>query len=119
MPHQGHTFTRRGGLPTPWMQNPRWMQNSTPSPVDRMTDTCKNITLPQTLFAGSNYFRPPTKLLEGNVFIRLYLSVCLFGGPMLPLPMMHWISPEATRCQHWWEAQVNEFEQVSSLGHQV
>ena len=43
----------------------------------------------------------------------------LAGGPMLPLPMMHWISPVATRCQHWWEAQVNEFEQVSSRGHQI
>ena len=25
-----------------------------PSPVNRMTDRCKNITLPQTLFAGGN-----------------------------------------------------------------
>ena len=25
-----------------------------PTPVDRMTDTCKNITLPQTLFAGGD-----------------------------------------------------------------
>ena len=24
-------------------------------PVDRMTDRCKHITLPQTLFAGGNY----------------------------------------------------------------
>ena len=26
-------------------------------PVDRMTDTCKNITLPQTLFVGGNYIK--------------------------------------------------------------
>ena len=26
-----------------------------PSPVDRMRGTCKNITLPQTLFAGGKY----------------------------------------------------------------
>ena len=28
----------------------------TPSPVNRMTDRCKNITLPQTSFAGGNYW---------------------------------------------------------------
>ena len=27
----------------------------TPSPVNRMTDRCKNITLPQTSFAGGKY----------------------------------------------------------------
>ena len=55
-----------GGLPTPplpWIQNPfplhadppdadPWMQ--TPTPVDRMTGACENITLPQTSFAGGN-----------------------------------------------------------------
>ena len=30
------------------------MQWGRPPPVDRMTDRCKNITLPQTSFAGSN-----------------------------------------------------------------
>ena len=37
------------------------------------------------------YYRPPMKLLEGNVFTR----VCLFtegGVHMWPLPMMHWTS---------------------------
>ena len=45
------------------------MACSTPSPVDRMTDACKNITLPQTSFAGGNkwlYFRkyPPPILVK-------------------------------------------------------
>ena len=30
-----------------------WEANPHP-PVDRMTDACENITLPQTLFAGGN-----------------------------------------------------------------
>ena len=30
------------------------MMGYTPPPVDRMTHTCKNITFPQTLFAGGN-----------------------------------------------------------------
>ena len=33
-----------------------------PSPVNRMTDRCKNITLPQTLFAGGRYFQCPWTL---------------------------------------------------------
>ena len=43
-----HSIPWEGGLPNP---NPLWMQ--TP-PVNRMTDRCKNITLPQTSFAGGN-----------------------------------------------------------------
>ena len=36
-------------------QPDRWHHTETPSPaVDRMTDMCKNITLPQTSFAGGN-----------------------------------------------------------------
>ena len=31
-------------------------QDQTPPPVNRMTDRCKNITLPQTSFAGGNKF---------------------------------------------------------------
>ena len=30
-------------------------QPTFPPPVDRMTDACENITLPQTSFAGGNY----------------------------------------------------------------
>ena len=37
-------------------------------------------------------YRPPTKFREGNVFSRA-MSFCLGGGPMWPLPMMHWSSP--------------------------
>ena len=74
-------WSGRGLCPTPWMQTPLdadltlldadphpWMKTPPPShvtsnacweansppPVDRMTDTCKNITLLQTLFAGGN-----------------------------------------------------------------
>ena len=34
--------------------------------------------------------------------------------PMLPLPMIDWISAVATRCWHRWETQMNEFEQAWS-----
>ena len=40
----------RGSLPNPLDADPvPWMQSPL---VDRMTDTCENITLPQTSFAG-------------------------------------------------------------------
>ena len=38
-----------GGVPARGGYLPRY------PPVNRMTDRCKNITLPQTLFAGGNY----------------------------------------------------------------
>ena len=39
------------------------------------------------------YYRPPTKLREGNVFSR----VCLSGGdPILPLPTIHWTRSTGT-----------------------
>ena len=46
------------GLPNPSLRmqtpeyRPPWDADPAPPPVDRMTDTCKNITLPQTSFAG-------------------------------------------------------------------
>ena len=47
-----------GGLPNPECRPPPWMQtplDAVPSPpVDRMTKACKNITLPQSSFAGGN-----------------------------------------------------------------
>ena len=50
----GIQSTSGGGVPTPW----HWMQTShlrmqAPN-MDRMTDACENITLPQTSFAGGN-----------------------------------------------------------------
>ena len=39
-----------GGLPAGGVYLPRYYP-----PVNRMTDRCKNITLPQTSFAGGNY----------------------------------------------------------------
>ena len=42
-----------------------------------------------------DFYRPPTKLREGNVFSRVCLSVILsrgWGAPIWPLPMMHWTS---------------------------
>ena len=37
-------------------------------PVNRMTDTCKNITLPQTSFAGGNNKRLPKGLTNYSIF---------------------------------------------------
>ena len=45
------------GPDTPWEQNPSQEQSP---PVNRITDACKNITLPQTSFAGGK-----KKLLAG------------------------------------------------------
>ena len=50
-----------GGRQTPWMQTPLVMWTvihagkPTPVLVDRMTDACENITLPQTSFANGKY----------------------------------------------------------------
>ena len=45
----GGVCTCPGGVPAWRVYLPRC-----PSPVNRMTDRCKNITLPQTSFAGGN-----------------------------------------------------------------
>ena len=79
---------RGGPAQAPWMQTP---------PADRMTDTCKNITLPQTSFTGSNkdnnpyqhcvtpFFMYDTKdiiTVRNIVVARLFsqVSVILFTG---------------------------------------
>ena len=41
-----------------------------PAPVNRMTDRCKNITLPQTSFAGGNYRPHSTKHLTLCIFLQ-------------------------------------------------
>ena len=57
----------------------KWNHTEPPlSPVDRMTDTCKNITLPQTSFAGGdNQCSPRTIYLHGQCtdvrFLRQFL----------------------------------------------
>ena len=44
-----------------------------PTPVDRMTDACKNITLPQTSFAGGkNLYKSSLLRLETS-----YSNVCI------------------------------------------
>ena len=62
VPGQGCTWS--GGVPGPRrVPGPggcTWSQLGVPAqvlppPVNRITDRCKNITLPQTLFAGGNY----------------------------------------------------------------
>ena len=53
-----------------------------PSPRGQ-TNTCENITLPQTVFAGGKYerinYRPQTKLRKGNVFESVCQGFCLWG----------------------------------------
>ena len=48
-----------------------------------------------------NIYCLATKFWEGNVFSHVCLSVCLSTGrgPMWLLPMIHWTTPIATRCQ--------------------
>ena len=41
-------------------------------PVDRMTDMCKNITLPQTSFGGGNYV-VPCKIMQ---LFSFALAIC-------------------------------------------
>ena len=45
-----------GGVPAMWVYLPGGigLPRYYPPPVNRMTDRCKNITLPQTSFAGCN-----------------------------------------------------------------
>ena len=76
-----------GGLPTPCTQTPppQWMQTDPldaghvtcdacweaalrPTSVNRKTDTCKNVTLPQTSFAGGN--KPHGPLYNGWKLMR-------------------------------------------------
>ena len=47
--------------------------HAAPTPVDRMTDACKNITLPQTSFAGGkNLYKSSLLRLETS-----YSNVCI------------------------------------------
>ena len=52
---QGDVYSR-GCLPHGPGGVSQHAMRQTPSPVNRMTDRCKNITLPQISFAGGNYW---------------------------------------------------------------
>ena len=41
------------------------------NPVNRMTDRCKNITLPQTSFAGGNYI-----ICERKRMVKIIIKAC-------------------------------------------
>ena len=58
----------------------------TPPPMNRMTDRCKNITLPQTSFAGGNDKRYLPTAREGNVFRSVCQSFCSRGEGGRPPP---------------------------------
>ena len=49
------------------------------SPVNRMTDRCKNITLPQTSFAGGNKNYECTNLIE---IMRLWKNLSMSVHPV-------------------------------------
>ena len=59
------------------------IQRTHPSPVNRMTDMCKNITLPQTLFAdGKNASSPNSTQPKNSLHLKSSESTCLFCSPM-------------------------------------
>ena len=59
------------GVPAQGVYLPRGTCPGTPPPVNRMTNKCKNITLPQTSFASGNYNK-----FEQNVFRKCSIK-CL------------------------------------------
>ena len=55
LPRGGHVCPGGCGYPS--------MQGARHSPVNRMTDRCKSITLPQTSFVGGNNYLPDHNVL--------------------------------------------------------
>ena len=54
----------QGGVCSGGVSAPGWgVSGQVPPPVNRMTNRCKNITLPQTSFAGGNYMLNATAML--------------------------------------------------------
>ena len=70
-----------GCRPSLWMQTP---------PVDRMTDACGNITLPQTSFGGGN--ESAVSLSYWHVCLPFCLSIYSGQVPMWPLFMIPLVS---------------------------
>ena len=59
--------------PAPWMQTLPHIQTPPgcrPPPVDRMTNTSKNITLPKTSFAGGNYKHKHLSCFPKHYFVQ-------------------------------------------------
>ena len=63
-------------MQTSWMQTPHWMQ----TPVNRRAHGCKNITLPQTWFAGGNICNR----------VHVYLFLPSDGGLLISLMFSQW-----------------------------
>ena len=68
---------RGGGVPAPGGGGGLVFINACTPPMNRMTDKCKNITLPQTSFAAGNYSR---LWLTGTL-----TKGCILGNPNLYL----------------------------------
>ena len=86
-----------GDLPNPpWMQTssgcrPPWIQTPLdvgppgrrlPPPVDRMTEACENITLPQISFAGCNYLLCLTSLQFPIFWVKTSFKPIDFTKPL-------------------------------------
>ena len=71
------------------------------------THTCKHITLPQTSFAGGN-----KKAFQWDAYRPLANRTCFTGHHQMLL---------LGRGGRWWRGglQMNKFEQVSNVGHQM
>ena len=82
---QGGVPAQGGGVPAQGCVPAGGVPAQVLPPVNRMTDRCKNITLPQTSFAGA-------KKVWGKIMF-LHLSVILFAGVGV-YPSMQW----AGRC---------------------
>ena len=69
----------------PWTENPRRNMRpgsqtrsniiQTPSPVDRITDMCKTITLPQISFPGDKYCQSTSNIFSLSFYQQLF---CVF-----------------------------------------
>ena len=64
-----------GGVPAQGVYLPRGVPAQVLlSPVNRMTDSCKNITLPQTSFAGGKYYLAATSLRTVIISLQLWIA---------------------------------------------
>ena len=84
-PYRGGGHAWQGGC----VAGRHWW-HACPPPVDRMTDACKNITLPQTSFAGG------TNLVEGLIINR----TCLRMAQASFLAELNWLSAGSCSNSH-------------------